>query len=282
VSGPPYPGAPYPADTPYAGSGAVPANWPAQDAGTTVRPGPSFVPPPQTAFDDDGRGRLGRRVALLALVALAAVLVIGAAALAVRALPRAPQATGPTGPTSAAATPAPEPSPMPPTPGIEPPIQSSWPKEWVSFAPEDPVHTLRLRGLRFPLTVPYYWNCSLVEVTSDEVEYTCGGPISYDEDISGKLYVRTCRTPCDAKRQTAMRATEEAWGAQWRFAGRNVTIAETLELDGDRYGLSLVGYFSSKAGGKIDRQLVLRVSSPQSWLGDIRKVANSVRDGADF
>jgi hypothetical protein len=79
-----------------------------------------------------------------------------------------------------------------------------------------------------------------------------------------------------------MRAVENAWGLQWRFAGPNATIAETLKLHGQdqTYGLVLLGYFSSRAGGPVDRQIALRMSSPQSWLDDIRKVAVSIRTGA--
>ena len=95
---------------------------------------------------------------------------------------------------------------------------------------------------------------------------------------------RSRRTPvCDEAHRDELRTVEDAWGAQWRFAGPNATLAETLTLDErDRYGLVVVGYWASTPGSAIDRQLVLRMTAPPNWIDDIRRVANGVRGAVKF
>jgi hypothetical protein len=231
--------------------------------------------------DDEPRPRFGRWFAILGAFAVAAVLVAGAAVIAVRSLPLGGRTSGPSAPVVTTSA-APVVTTPPPEPGIEPPIPGNWPREWAGFAQTDNPRTFNLEGLRFPLQVPSYWNCVPAAATPGSTRYNCSGPINDDQDIGGEVVVQECRVPCNANRRLALRAVENAWGQQWRFAGPNAAIAETLALHGQdqMYGLVILGYFSSRANGPIDRQITLRLSCPQSWLGDLRKVAVSVRAGA--
>ena len=241
-----------------------------------------FDPPRLDPPHGDGeRPRFGRWFAILGAFAVAAVVVAGAAVIAVRSLPLGGRTAGPSTPVVTTSA-APEVTTPPPQPGVEPPIPGNWPRDWAGFAPADNARTLNLEGLRFPLRVPSYWNCTPTDATAESTSYNCSGPINDDQDIGGEVVVRECPVPCDAARREALRAVENAWGQQWRFAGPNATIAETLTLHGQdqTYGLVILGYFSSRANGPIDRQITLRMSCPQSWLGDLRKVAVSIRAGA--
>jgi hypothetical protein len=243
---------------------------------------PPRLDPPRVdpARVDDERPQFGRRFAILGAFVVAAVVVAGAAVIAVQSLPLGGPKVSPSTPVTTSAAPAV--TTPPPQPGVEPPIPGNWPREWVGFARADNARTLNLEGLRFPLQVPSYWNCTPAAGTPETRRYICSGPINDDQDIGGEVVVRECTVPCDAARRDALRAVENAWGQRWRFAGPNATIAETLTLYGQAqtYGVVILGYFSSRANGPIDRQITLRMSCPESWLGDIRKVAVSVRAGA--
>jgi hypothetical protein len=288
-------------------SGATPALDPTPAAGAASAPGlsiehsiPIFVPPtpaptptppaersmpilmPAVApaeprvDESDQRTRLGRWFAILGVFALAVVVVVGAALIAVRTLPLAGETASPSAP------PTPVETTRPPQPGLEPPLPGNWPQVWAGFTPDDKPRTFNLEGLPFPLHVPSYWNCALIDPGPESIRYNCSGPINDDQDIGGEIVVQECPVPCDAVRRDAMRAVEDAWGQQWRYAGPNATIAETLKLYGQdqTYGLVILGYFPSRPNGPIDRQIALRMSSPESWLSDIRKVAVSLRNGA--
>jgi hypothetical protein len=116
----------------------------------------------------------------------------------------------------------------------------------------------------------------------ETLTYNCGTSVG-DVEVGGEVIARECLSPCDQNRQTALRTAEEAWGLPWRFAGERVTIAETMRLNGEnRYGMVLIAYWRSDPDGAIDRQLVLRMACPVSWVDEIRRVVNGIRDEVDF
>jgi hypothetical protein len=174
--------------------------------------------------------------------------------------------------------------PTPPLrPGLEPPRPGTWPQRWPKFGSTDKVSTLSLDGLGFKLIVSVSWRCVLKDSGNGYVRYNCGADISNNQRIGGEVIQRDCPQPCDEQQQTTMRATEEAWGQQWREAGQNVTIAETAKLNGEPfYALALIGYWHSASGGPLDRQVVVRMTGPATWVDDIRKFANGVRDSVVF
>jgi hypothetical protein len=178
-------------------------------------------------------------------------------------------ATGPT----ATATASPSPSAAPIRPGLEPPRIGDWPS-WPSYTDKDPARPFDLDGLPFDVTLPVNWECTS---NPNAVQYTCGYFEGGGMQAGGEITLRECASPCDENRRTQLRATEDAFGAQWRFAGDNVTIAE---LEGEVYGLALIGYFRSTELGPIDRQLVLHMSGPPPWADEFRKIANSAHDDA--
>jgi hypothetical protein len=179
----------------------------------------------------------------------------------------------------------PLPTASPLHPGIEPPKPGSWPAAWPKFAASDNIRTFTsLDGLGFPVKAPPAWDCTPAARASGLAQYTCGTTGSVPQ-IGGELTMRTCAAPCDGGQQTEMRSAEEAWGLQWLRIGPAATYAESssLQIDGaKRYGLVIVAYFRSGASGAIDRQLVLRMTAPVSGAGQLRRVANFLRDTLIF
>ena len=102
--------------------------------------------------------------------------------------------------------------------------------------------------------------------------------------VGGEIIVRNCPKPCGVALQAAYRHAEEAWGLQWSQVGQSAsTFAETPQLGGQaKYGLVVVGWWQSKPHGGIDREIVIRMTAPAAQVGDIRKVANSIRDAVSF
>jgi hypothetical protein len=175
-----------------------------------------------------------------------------------------------------------QPPANPVSPGLEPPRPGDWPNKWPRFTPANPVRPMSLDGLGFTLTLPARWDCVAAAVSAGSARYNCGRSTDSGE-IGGELTVRACTPVCDEPHRDELRRTEEAWGAQWRYAGENATLAETLTLDGaDRYGLVVIGYWASTPGSAIDKQVVLRMTAPPDWVDDIRRVANGVRDATKF
>ncbi|MGC4768727.1 hypothetical protein ACLQ25_07055 [Micromonospora sp. DT44] len=185
---------------------------------------------------------------------------------------------------TAAAAPPTMPTAPPQSPGIEPPRGGKWPPQWPRFTERDNVRTLTgLEGLGFPVKVPMDWSCTLAGQTEGFVKYNCGMTASGRSPIGGELIVRNCPQPCDEQRQTTMRMSEEAWGARWIRSGQYATYAEALiDADGEqRHGLVVVAYFRS-GDGVVDRQLVLRMTSPVPEAQQLRRVATYLRDVVVF
>ncbi|BCJ58253.1 hypothetical protein Jiend_16750 [Micromonospora endophytica] len=249
-------------------------------------------PPPTDTRSDDPFGSSVRRITpsappkrrttlWLGVTALVLVLVAGAGGVVVWAgsddvdEPAAPVA-------SATVLPPPAPASPPQSPGIEPPEQGAWPDAWPRFTELDTVSTLAgLEGLNFPVKVPMEWECTLAGRADGFVKYNCGTPAAGGQALGGELIVRNCAQPCDERQQTAMRQAEDAWGLQWRRAGRHVAYAESsqLQIDGDRrYGLVFVAYWRGASTGQLDHQLVFRMTAPIDGAGRLRRVANYLRD----
>ncbi|MET7818401.1 hypothetical protein [Micromonospora zamorensis] len=173
------------------------------------------------------------------------------------------------------------PTRAPQQPGIEPPRPGDWPK-WPSFAAGDAVRVFEPEGLGFGFTAPADWTCAAGGSTEGQVKYNCGASIGANSEIGGELTVRECRD-CNEERRVALRKAEEAWGLQWREGGPYVFLAETTNLNGaDTFGIVVVAFWRSAPDGAIDRELVLRMSAPGTWVDVIRSVVNSVRNGARF
>ncbi|WP_434743070.1 hypothetical protein [Micromonospora sp. SH-82] len=195
--------------------------------------------------------------------------------------PDTPQAA----PTTTVEALPPPPSAPPQAPGIEPPAAGQWPRDWPRFTPQDPVRTVvDLADLGFALKVPPEWTCTPAGKAEGYVKYTCGVSGGQGE-LGGELVVRDCVLPCDEQRQTAMRQAEEAWGLQWIRGGQFVSYADSsrLDLDGERrYGLVVVAYVRGGDTGRVDRQVVLRMTAPIDGAGRLRRVANHLRDALIF
>ena len=178
--------------------------------------------------------------------------------------------------TSAPTVPMPTSSPL--APGKEPPKEKPWPTEWPQFDETYGIRTFNFEGLGFPVKVPQAWQCSLVEQAPGYTKLNCGIPPGQGPEIGGEIVVRACQ-PCDGETRFAMRRAEEAWGLQWIRAGQTALYAESFQLQGNgerRYGLVLIGFFRSDS--RVDHQLVLRMTAPVEGAGQIRRVANYLRD----
>jgi hypothetical protein len=217
-------------------------------------------------------------------VALAAVIVLAllGAGTAVYVLRDDLRPPGPKQSTEALPAPA-QPTPTPRQPGLEPPRPGDWPTQWPKFTATDKVKTQVFSGLGFTFTAPANWSCVAAASGQGFSRYNCGVTVASEEKVGGEVTVRTCPQPCDVNRRDELRKVEEAWGQQWRFAGDYVVIAETTKLNGAAvYGLVVVAFFASTPGGELDRQLVIRMTGPNAYLNDIRRVANAARDTARF
>ncbi|MEW2381361.1 hypothetical protein AB0873_04620 [Micromonospora sp. NPDC047707] len=193
----------------------------------------------------------------------------------------------PTPPVASSSDPAPPavPTAPPQSPGIEPPKPGAWPTQWPRFTERDRVLTLTdLEGVGFPVKVPTDWKCTLAARADGYVKHTCGNSASGNEMTGGELIVRNCPEPCTEQWQNAMRAVEEAWGAQWIRSGRYASYAEQIiDVDGTkRHGLVVVAYFRSGEAGLVNRQVVVRMTSPVPEAYQLRRFASYIRDVVVF
>ncbi|MFE9691463.1 hypothetical protein [Micromonospora sp. NPDC005806] len=250
-------------------------------------PQPVSVPPqdPLTAParritpSEPPRRRAGLWVGIAALVLVLVAGIGGAVVWAGSDDPGKPEITA-----STSSAPPLLPTTPPESPGVEPPKPGAWPTQWPKFKERDTVRTLNLDGLGFPVKVPTNWQCTLAGRAEGFVKYQCGTAATGNQAVGGEVIVRNCPQPCTAQWQNAMRGVEEAWGAQWIRSGEYASYAEhILDVDGrQRHGLVVVAYFRSGEDGAIDRQLVIRMTSPVPEAYQLRRFANYVRDVVVF
>lgn len=278
--------APQPLSTPSTGGQLVPAAQPMS--------APPFPPsPPSYQHHSGARGfgappasqpppRRRRPWRLVGAGALALVVLGGAGTLIAMTLgrddpPPALPASTPT-PTATAVDELPV---APREPGIEPPIDGSWPQDWPEFGPGDDVQRMtHLPGVTFGFEVPVGWQCVDAGSTEESAHYVCRVP-GGDSQVGGDLIVRTCPDPCDVDRRAEMRRSEEAWGVQWIRDGDYVAWAETTATIGGQeyYRVVFVGYYRTREEGRLDRQVVFRMTVQADDQDILRKTANSVRSG---
>jgi hypothetical protein len=225
---------------------------------------------------DAGRSR--RRTWLLVGAVLVALVVLGggggAIALTLRSDGGGTEPPPTASPSGGATATAPAEAAQP---GIEPPVDGEWPADWPTFEEGEATPVADLAGVGFPFEVPEGWSCTPVTTTEDEAHYACG-PGGNGDLVGGDLIVRACADPCDADRRVSMRRAEEAWGLQWVRDSGFRSWAETNEIDGQEgYGFVLVGYWRTAPEGRLDRQVVLRMSAPLEQVDDVRQLAGSVR-----
>lgn len=273
----PYPGF-EPSNFPSSGfpSSGFPYAEPSSGAGDPFGYGRSRVfgsPPPK-------KRRTGLLIALVAVIGLLVGAGAGAGITAAVVGGRSP-APSPTG--SRAAPPTREqlllPAAAPVAPGVEPPRGGGWPSSWPTFTSTEPTRPMTgLAGVGFDFRVPPTWTCTEQQQAGAAVRYACGAGAGADR-TGGDLVVRDCTAPCDEAGRTALRQKEEAWGLHWTRSGPFVTWAETTRADGkQQYGLVYVAFWRSAPEHQLDRELVLRLTSPLGRSDDLKKVVNSVRD----
>ncbi|SCG68650.1 hypothetical protein [Micromonospora coxensis] len=170
---------------------------------------------------------------------------------------------------------------QPASPGAEPPRAGAWPAAWPRFQENDGLQTLTgLEGIDFPIKVPQNWQCTPSALTQTSARYYCGLAVAGEPKIGGELIVRDCPLDCTQEQQAAMRKSEEAWNLQWVRSGRYSCYAESssLEIDGERrYGLVVVAYWRGGTDGKLNRQMVFRMTAPVDGANQLRRVANYLR-----
>lgn len=229
-----------------------------------------------------------RRAGLLVgVIALVVALIVGGGTFtwfSLRGGKPAPQPTAAASPSTTVLPPA-LPTAQPLAPGLEPPKASTWPASWPKFNEKDWVRTYSdLDGLGFALKVPIAWQCTPAGRAQGYAKYNCGMP-GAKPAMGGEIIVRDCPEPCEGPRQTEMRKAEDAWGLQWLRVGQCAYLAEDshLQIEGQRqYGLVIVAYYRGGNSGRIDRQVVLRMSSAIDGMGRIRRVGNYLRDTLIF
>lgn len=243
--------------------------------------GPSYSSPAPSPPERPRRTGLWVGIAIVVVVALAAVGGI----FAWQSGDDEPAATGTSAPPGATVSTSPEPVALPTgaprRPGVEPPKPGTWPAE-PKFTDADKVRVENPAGLGFRFKVPETWACAPRQRGPGFARWLCGISRPGVPEVGGEIIVRNCPQPCGAEVRTAYRTAEEAWGLPWSQVGES-TFAETSQLNGEaRYGLVVVGWWRSKPDGAIDRELVLRMTAVGAQVGEVRKVANGIRDTVSF
>ncbi|MFR9775987.1 hypothetical protein ACL02O_08000 [Micromonospora sp. MS34] len=257
-----------------------PAPLPEQPRPASVPPqDPLAAPARRITPSQPPRRRTGLWIGVAALVL---VVLAGAGVLAV--LASSGDKEEPQNIASTSSAPPLLPTTPPESPGLEPPKLGAWPTQWPKFKERDTVRTLNLDGLGFPVKMPTTWQCALAERAEGFVKYQCGTSATGLQAVGGEVIVRNCPQPCNGQWQQAMRGVEEAWGAQWIRSGEYASYAEKiLDVDGgQRHGLVVVAYFRSGENGALDRQLVIRMTSPVPEAYQLRRFANYIRDVVIF
>ncbi|GAB3977181.1 hypothetical protein V1634_14435 [Plantactinospora veratri] len=260
----------------------MPQAYPADLSPSTPGPDPLYSPVRHIVPSEPKPRRNRLWIGIAALVVL--LLAGGGTIFALAANGDDPEPRPTAAPESVSPTPSAVaiPTAPPVAPGKEPPKEVKWPADWPKFSPSFPFHTLELEGLGFPLKTPQAWQCTPAGQAEGYAKYNCGVPPGSGPEIGGELVVRSC-SPCDGDSRYRMRLAEEAWGLQWNRAGGSALYAESFHLEGTperRYGLVLIGYY--RTGADVDRQIVLRMTSPVDGAGQIRRVANYLRDTLIF
>jgi hypothetical protein len=251
-------------------------------------PRPWNAPQPPPYSDDPVVPPLGnvsrprrRRKGLWAAVAVVVLALAGGATAVVLTMNK--DGKTPVAQESTAASSGPViPTPSARQPGLEPPRVGDWPR-WPVFGPGNNPQPHSLDGTGLTLALPSSWTCTRAATDEGTTRYNCGTATTNGEEVGGEITVRTCEKPCNTERRDEMRKAEEAWGQQWRYAGDYAVIAETKTVNGSaRYGLVVVAFWRSTPDDAVDRQLVFRMTAPEAWTDDIRKVANAAKNAAKF
>ena len=273
----PPPASPPPASPPPAS--AVPAQPPWTQPWNTAQPAPYNRDPLVPPLGDVSRPR--RRKGLWAAVAVIVLALAGGATAVVLTVRK--DGKTPVAQESTAASSGPViPTPSARQPGLEPPRVGDWPR-WPVFGPPNNPQPHPLDGTGLTLALPSSWTCTRAATDEGATRYNCGAATNNGDEVGGEITVRTCEKPCTTERRDEMRKVEEAWGQQWRYAGEYAVIAETKTVNGSaRYGLVVVAFWRSTPDDAVDRQLVFRMTAPQAWTDDIRKVANAAKTAAKF
>lgn len=295
ASGPAAPAEPVNPFAPQPPVSSAPAQFspvPEEPASYAPQPGPGQQYPPPDRFDQDSTPRRRHTGLIIGVAVVVVILLVGGIGGAIyltrdNGSPDAETSSSPSPVASHRKTSSPAPTPhtqksapsTPKDPGQEPPKAGSWPASFATFGAKDATKKLSdLAGLGFTLTVPTGWSCTKKDQSTSYVNYHCGN----GQDVGGDVIVRTCGEPCSSSKKITMRSEEEAWGLQWVRDGGNCSYADSSSATGEdgkkAYGLAMVRYWHSRAGGPMDRQLVLRLTAPKSHADQVQKVANSARD----
>ncbi|WP_326553439.1 hypothetical protein [Micromonospora sp. NBC_01813] len=285
LPGSPTSSAPYPVSgSGYAPTDAIQGYGPYPPEGPPAHrpvypPVPRFAPTPRPK-------RLPRGLILGAALTVVVLVAVGAAVVWWPDAPDAPAVADPSASPTAVTAPAGLPTAIPLEPGVEPPLDGQWPRDWPRFVPTDALRTFTdLADLGFTLRVPRTWECVSSRQDDKTGSLQCGSAFGDGQDLGGEVVVRPCPEGCSVDRRAAMRRAEEAWGLQWVQAGATAVYAETsvLQVDGEqRYALVIVAYWRGGLDGVLDRQLVLRMTAPVEGAGQLRRIANHLRDSLLF
>jgi hypothetical protein len=179
---------------------------------------------------------------------------------------------------TATTTPYVSPRPAVTGPGKEPPVAGEWPTGWATFSSTDPTRRNGIGGFTF--NMPDTWDCARKPEPGAVSWEVCGAKQGERDAIGGDIVVRRCEGgECTLAIRDRMRLAEEAWGLQWTWAGSLLCWAESTDFIGSpRYGLVMVGYGRSRAKGEVNKEIVVRMTSPPEQAAELQKVANSIRE----
>ncbi len=190
-------------------------------------------------------------------------------------------------PTATPPTPAP-PTAEPPTspaPGSGPtgPLQPGPGVAGPSFGAQEQTREMRLEGLPFPFRTPATWGCQRSDVaTPPAVRWVCLDDRWILEERPGSppggvIHVQPCPAPCGDDAWQSLR-TEHAPDADWQVVDVATVVHEDTEPDtAGTYRIRMSHVFASSPGGPPDTHVYVRMTAPQGFEDDVRKVVNDIR-----
>lgn len=158
-----------------------------------------------------------------------------------------------------------------------------------TYGKGEPTYLMKLNGLPFTFRAPGTWGCmsGSVKGRPDVKAWICtdeAGIFGNGERpaVPGRaeIYFEKCPAPCGAAQWQNLRATVfDLDDAQWRATDSTTRYAEE-SLQSGRAQLSMSHIFASKAGGKPDLHVGVKVNGAPADKKTMQKLINEIRTKA--
>ncbi|GAB3436628.1 hypothetical protein [Flindersiella endophytica] len=195
----------------------------------------------------------------------------------------------PSGSPSAGPTTTSDPSETPTTGPSSKPTYTDGPPGPVAgptYGKGEPTYLMELRGMPFSFRAPGTWGCvsGSVKGRPDVKAWVCAdeaGTFGNGERpaVPGRseIYLEKCPAPCGAAQWKKLRDTAfDLDDKQWKATDSTTRYAEE-SLQSGKTRLSMSHVFASKAGGKADTHIGIKVSGAPADKKTMQKLINEIR-----